>query len=541
MNHDDGQGRQHGAVAEQEHDGATPTGPLYHSLTIHDPEVVAAVAEYPSGPQRNDFVNTCLKIGVLSLRAARGLVDGESIRREGDHLIATLTERLNSQRDAMLGGVGASLTHYFDPSSGLFTERMQRLVKDDGEIAGVMQEQMRQAQTGLTTMFERFVGENSDFFKLMAPDESNVLLAAMRKTVDEVLQAERAVILGQFSLDAPDSALSRLVRDLTRNHGEIGEALRKDMGSVVHEFSLDNKEGALSRLVGRVEDAQARISKEFSLDHEGSVLSRMRREMHDSLEKVSRNQREFQQEVVQLLQKMQSRKEEAAKSTLHGAVFEEAVGHRIGQWAAPIGDLLEPCGNTTGLIRANKKGDFLLTLGGDSVAAGAQIVIEAKEDASYTMKATLEEADEARRNRGAAVSLFVHSTKTAPPLAEPMSRHGHDIVVLWDAEDERSDVVLKCGLLLAKYMSVKASSRSKAESASFTALDKAIEALGKQLAGFEEIRTSAETIKRGGMKIEDRARIMSEELSRQIGIVSDQVGKLKQVLPVADGQPDGAS
>lgn len=538
MGHDDAGKRAFGEFAEPDQDAVTASGPLYHSLTVQDPDVVAAVSEYPPGPQRNDFVNTCLKIGVLSLRAARGLVDGESIRREGDHLIATLTERLNGQREAMLGGVSSSLTHYFDPSSGLFTERMQRLVKDDGEIAGVMQEQMRQAQTGLTSMFERFVGENSEFFKLMAPDESNVLLAAMRKTVDEVLQAERAVILGQFSLDAPDSALSRLVRDLTRNHGEIGEALRKDMGSVVNEFSLDNKEGALSRLVGRVEDAQARISKEFSLDHEGSVLSRMRREMHDSLEKVSKNQREFQQEVVQLLQKMQSRKEEAAKSTLHGADFEDAVGYRIGQWATPAGDVLEACGNTTGLIRANKKGDFLLTLGADSVAAGALIVIEAKEDASYTMKSTLDEADEARRNRGAAVSLFVHSTRTAPAMAEPMSRHGNDIVVLWDAEDERSDVVLKCGLLLARFMSVKASSRSKAETASFTALDKAIEALGKQLVGFDEIRTSAETIKRGGIKIEDRARIMAEEISRQIGVVSDQVGKLRSVLPGADAQQD---
>jgi len=49
------------------------------------------------------------------------------------------------------------------------------------------------------------------------------------------------------------------------------------------------------------------------------------------------------------------------------------------------------------------------------VAAGARIVLEAKESASYDLAKTLEEADVARTNRQAEVCVFVHSTKTAPP------------------------------------------------------------------------------------------------------------------------------
>jgi len=510
--------------------------PLYLHLAISDPEVVKAVSEYPVGPQRSEFVNVCIKIGVLSLRAARGLVDGESIRREGDHLIESLTDRFNSYRENLVDGVSGSLTHYFDPTNGLFSDRIRRLVSQDGEIASVIQDQLRQANAGLTSTFEQFVGENSAFFKVMAPDDSNALLSAMRKSMDGLLQNERTVILGQFSLDDPASALSRTLRELSKNHGDIGDALRKDMDGVVKEFSLDNKNGALSRLVDRVEDAQAKISREFSLDHEDSALSRMRLDMHSSLETISRNQMDFQKDVVQLLQKITSKKEEAAKSTLHGAVFEEAVGSKLQTWAMPAGDVLEACGNNTGQIRMSKVGDYCLTLCADSAAAGAVIVVEAKEDASYTLRTTLDEIDVARRNRSAGVGLFVHSARTAPASLDSITRHGSDIIVVWDAEDDRSDVVLRCGFLLAKALSVKAANLTKAEAASFVAMDKAIETLRKQLEGFEEIRKAAETVESSGSKIQNRVRIMNGEITKQMDIVAEHIVRLKEVMPGAESQ-----
>src|SRR5688572_3780721 len=77
---------------------ATGVEPIYLHLALTDPEVIAAVSEYPNGPQRTEFVGTCVKIGVLALRAARGVVDSDSIRREGDRLIEQLTERLTGYR-----------------------------------------------------------------------------------------------------------------------------------------------------------------------------------------------------------------------------------------------------------------------------------------------------------------------------------------------------------------------------------------------------------------------------------------------------------
>ena len=111
-------------------DSQTPTtsvaDPLYLHLAITDPEVLAAVSEY-SGQARTEFVTNCLKVGVLSLRAARGVVDGGEIRAAGDHLIDQLTERLTGYRTLLEENLANSLSHYFDPASGVFNTRVENL------------------------------------------------------------------------------------------------------------------------------------------------------------------------------------------------------------------------------------------------------------------------------------------------------------------------------------------------------------------------------------------------------------------------------
>ena len=53
-------------------DDAASSEPLYLHLSITDPEVVAALAEAGEGRDRQEFAQTALRIGVLSLKAARG-------------------------------------------------------------------------------------------------------------------------------------------------------------------------------------------------------------------------------------------------------------------------------------------------------------------------------------------------------------------------------------------------------------------------------------------------------------------------------------
>jgi hypothetical protein len=317
------------------------------------------------------------------------------------------------------------------------------------------------------------------------------------------------------------------VRDLTTTHGSLTDALATKMETMVGEFSLDRPDSALSRLVGRVEAAQKDITREFSLDNAESALSRLRNEVQAQLAGLGEAQTAFQQQVVGLLSSMAARKEAESRSTTHGAVFEEEVGRELRAVAGPAGDIVEDCGTTPGQIPRSKVGDFVVTLSPDSAAPGARIVVEAKESGSYTLKDTLDEADVARRNRDAGVCLFVHSTETAPAGLEPLARFGADIVIVWDRGDASTDVVLRAGYLAAKALSLRAAQRSRSEALSFQKLDKAIEVIRKQLEGFGEIKTSSETVGSAAKKILDRARIMSEELEKQVAVLAEQIAAVK--------------
>lgn len=59
-------------------------------------------------------------------------------------------------------------------------------------------------------------------------------------------------------------------------------------------------------------------------------------------------------------------------------------------------------------------------------------------------------------------------------------------------------------------------------------IDAAIAAITKQVEGFDEIRTSAQTVNSAVLRIDNRARIMAEQITRQTETLVEQVGALKR-------------
>jgi len=507
---------------------ATHLEPLYLHLSVTDPESVAALGRCAEGRERQELALTALRIGILSLEAARGTVDGAAIRNEGERLLGTLEERLVKHRELLDETLGTTLRGYFDPASGAFAERVQRLLRADGELATVIASQVDAARGTLDALLAEHLGEASPLRTLLSPDESNAFIAALRGQVAQALAAQSEAIAAEFSLDREGSALSRLVRELQSRHGDLERHLSDRVASVVAEFSLDNADSALSRLVGRVESAQSQIGAQFSLDNPGSGLTRIVQRL-DAFERAhSEHARGFESRVATLLERMATRRDAARRSTLHGNEFEARVGELLEPQCLAAGDVFESVGASAGVIARCKTGDFVVTLGPDAAGAGAAIVVEAKASGAYTLKATLAEADEARRNRAASVCLFVHSARTAPAGLAEIARYGQDIVVVWDEDDAASDVRLRAGWLLARALAVRAGRHDEEEAASLAEMDAAIEAIRKQIAGFEEIRSSATTIVNGGGRILDRARIMEEQIGRRLAALAEHVARLQR-------------
>ena len=382
---------------------------------------------------------SALKIGALAVRQAQGCLDAELIRSEGERFIAELGKTLNDHEAGVTEKVAASLKEYFDPTSGRFVERVERLIKKDGDLERLLQSQIGPRDSLLTHTLATHLGERSPLVTMLDPASSNGFLSSLIGEIEKTVDSQRELILREFSLDNKNGALSRLVSELTERHGRLGEALEKRIDEVTAEFSLDRKDSALSRLVDRVERAQRQISSELSMDREDSALARMRRELLTVESQRCANDN-FQRDVLKSLTEITARRVESERSTRHGDDFEGAVFDSILARSQKAGDIATSIGTTTGVIRNCKVGDVLVELGPDSAAPASRIVAEAKEQAGFGLSDALKALEQARKNREAEVGLFVFSSRVAPQGLETLARYGDDIVLVWNAEDPRTDV-----------------------------------------------------------------------------------------------------
>lgn len=523
-------------------------------LTVDDPETVAELESYADARDRADFALKALRIGVLALRQARGQVDGETVRKEGDRLLELLQARLDDHTKAVNDRVAHTLKDYFDPQSGRFQERVERLVRKDGELEQVLRKQLGQEDSELSKTLSRHFGDDSELLKWLNPDQSQGLLGALRGVLDEQLVSQREHVLKQFSLDNKEGALFRFITELHERQGSLTEVLQTRIDEVVKQFSLDEENSALSRLVANVERAQRTITSEFSLDQDTSALSRLKKmlentnaaiESHLSLDEetsaLARLKREllalmegqrktnqdFQEEIKLALNQMIVRKQEAGKSTRHGLEFEEEVIQLLLQESQKTGDLAEATGSTTGRIKNCKVGDAVITLGPDTAAPGGRIVMEAKEKAGYQLPDAVQEIVQARDNRDAQVGLFVFSRRTAPAGLEPLFRRGQDVFVVWDLDDESSDLYLRTGLTLARALVVQQQRQNAEQTADVAAIEVAILDIEKQVNSLDDLVTWAQTIESNSGKMLKKLATVRKALETQVATLKEKTAELK--------------
>jgi hypothetical protein len=524
-------------------------------LVVRDPEIVAELVAAGNDEQREEYAVKALRIGVLALRQARGQLDVEQIRREGDRLLSTLQMRLEEHSKTVHERTTLTLREYFDPQSGRFQERVERLIRRDGELEQLLRRQLGGEDSELTKTLSNHFGQESELLQWLNPDQSRGLLAALRGTLGEQLQAQRDQVLQQFSLDNKEGALTRFIDELSNRQEVLSGQLEQQIDAVVKQFSLDQDDSALSRLVANVERAQRTITREFSLDEETSALSRLKRlldqtnstidsqlSLDEETSPLARLKREllgildthrdqnqkFQEEVKVSLQGMLARKEEAARSTRHGLEFEAAVVDLVQRESQKTGDIAEATGNRTGRVKNCKKGDLVIEMGPDSVAPGARIVVEAKEVAGFQLPEARQEIEEARKNRDATVGLFVFSRRTAPVALEPLARWGQDVVVVWDPEEAQSDLYLKAGISVARALAVRQQLKNESQTADFQAVEQALVQMEKTLTGFDELQMSAEQVGKHSEKMLKRVDLMRKELVKQLETVQTKTQALRQ-------------
>ncbi len=503
-------------------------------LVVRDPEIIAELANYSEGAERLDFASHALRIGVLALKQARGRIDADLVRRESERMLGDLQRELNEHAQLVQGRLAGSLKEYFDPQDGRFHERVDRLIQHDGELEQLLRRQIGSEDSELGKTLTAHFGAESPLMKLLSPDQSRGLLASLRGTLDEQLQAQREHVLNEFSLDNKDSALSRLVAELVENHGAASGQLQEKIDELMRQFSLNEEESALSQLVRNVERAQKTITNEFSLDDEQSALARLKRELLTLMSEQQETTRKFQEEVKVSLESMAARKREQQKSTRHGLEFEDAVFEFVQREALKVGDVATFTGNTTGQIKNCKVGDCLIELGPDTAAPGELIAIEAKEKQGYQLATAREEIETARKNRDGQVGLFVFSKKSAPEGFEPLCRYGQDVFVVWDAEDSATDLYLQVGTSLARALCVRRRFEQEGQSVDFSDIDKSVLEIEKRASSLEEVATWTKTIQSNSEKILSRVSATRKSLQKHAEMLREKTDALKDTLSAAE-------
>lgn len=531
------------------------------SLVVEDRDTVAELLKFDDETERDQFALTALRIGVLALRQASGVVDAKSVQQECDRFLHLVNDALTQHSQTVSTGLGGLLKQFFDPDSGEFQRRIDRLIRKDGELETLLANHLNGDGSALSRTLQLHIGEQSPLFQMLSPDQKKGLLAALTTSVQEVVAQQSQVICGQFSLDDKQSALSRLVTEITQKNGDLRQTLTGDLETVRKEFSLDNKDGALARLVNRVEAANNAIVREFSadndqsalrklstllestsknidsrltLDDEKSPLSRLRGELLKVISDMGEANTRFQADVRTTLETLSARKQEAARSTTHGLDFEVAVGKFLSEDAAGQEDLYEATGSFPGAIHNSKVGDFVLTLSPNSAAPGAKIVVEAKEKAGYTLKKAREEIATARENRDATMGVFIYSRGCAPADLKPLTRYGNDVFVVWDPEDALSDVYLKAALSVARALVVQRQKAANQQSVRIHEMEDAVNTITSEIAAVDDILKSANLAKQHSEKITKAAEQMRSRITDQVDVLRLHVAGLQKAAPSAE-------
>jgi hypothetical protein len=366
-------GRAATKLADADPESVRAATPIDLALRVEDPEVVTELLRRPIGEERVNYAIGALRLGVLALRLAGGQVDASTIREAGQELLADLRTLLVGRSNELTAQISGALSQYFDPRTGTLPQRLELLLAQNGELELFLKRHLGSDDSTLARTLSARLGDSSPIFKLLSPTESNGLRAQVADTVRTALETQREIVLREFTVDAKGTALSRLVAEIRASQGDLKTDIGKQVQGVVREFSPDHPESALSRLVARVEAAQKTIADQFSvdnelsainrlshlmqdanaeigrnltLDDEHSTLARPRKELVRTIEEIERQNQDFRTEVRITLASLQTRREEAARSTRHGTTFEAQLGELLALEAQRFGDVYRATGMT---------------------------------------------------------------------------------------------------------------------------------------------------------------------------------------------------
>ena len=115
----------------------------------------------------------------------------------------------------------------------------------------------------------------------------------------------------------------------------------------------------------------------------------------------------------------------------------------------------------------------------------------------------------------------------AEKAIDPFGRYGHDLVIVWDADDATSDLYVQVACSVARALAIRQNQEKSETTESVQEIERATRAIEKQLQHLDEFKKWGETVKCNGEKIADRAERMKKELLLEVEALDQEVSALK--------------
>jgi len=477
------------------------------------PDSVALFAQLTE-PQREQLVHDAWLIGLRALHNAHSAAQEARLSDVGQSLLADIDRQLKAHVQSQQTAMVTAMTRFFDPQDGQLPQRLSAFLGDQGVLVRQLEKFLAPQSGVLSQVLARQVGESSPLFRKLSATDSEGLVKVLEVQLAKVMQSGHSELVRALDPLAEDGAVARFLRSLREELQNADEDRAEQLQAALSALDANDEDSLLSRLIRETERARRDVLTAVNPDAPGSPIAVLKVSLTKLLTDQTTMQREFAKEqaarqtqlekdVREALARIETRKSEALRNTQGGVEFEDAAIAfvRAATQGAPC--VLDVTGRTPGAGRC-KKGDAVLRFTAESAFVGTAVVFEAKRETGFTAQQALDELDEARKNRHAAVGVFIMARTHASPNFPRFARCGNNVLVVWDQEDPSTDPYLHAAVLVG--MALVARTKTTGDAGDIKALQDVEARIEQELSRLEKMEKHSDSIRKSvdGMSEEIR-------------------------------------
>jgi hypothetical protein len=192
-------------------EGSESRSSLHLELHISEPVVLQFLERFDMSA-REEKALEALRVGVIAIQSASPTLDTRVVEQKFQEVKLSLDDCIGGFREHLKG----QMEEYFKPSSGSVPRTMDVMFGESGKVTQLFNQYFAPSDGRVLRLLESQIGPQSQFAKSLDPENRQSVVARIEELVKKQLEEESKAILQEFSLDAEESALSRLQSRITQ-------------------------------------------------------------------------------------------------------------------------------------------------------------------------------------------------------------------------------------------------------------------------------------------------------------------------------------